>query len=382
MVDNIIIFGGYALTFNEFKIIFDEWYQLRKEELLKELEINILAPLEKMINVSVTIDSDGNRNATVLSSHGTAQKMKGAYDARKIMMAWENLSQKFFGNGQVSLIAAAKFGNEEYSWTNMIPESRVVQPGGIAVRKRKFQNLLSEEEQRMSSVYAAIDVQDYLNNHYKDLLKTLGDYCLNKSEALAMHQLLETKKSNLNNVNFHFTGSTYDKIIFNSQNNAEGKRLDAFMNHVGKYNKILFSLMTMKRVTGKSLENITLDEHSFNDIFPRVDEVQPWLLYSLNSSSWLSGGDIIVVDDTGMVIYNIQLKSTGKGKTFDLAASRLFTLAEKMRKLLVKNDSEELAKTMFTQLKTATANEFTRTEEFFKEKIYEEVKKNLGLINK
>lgn len=381
MADDIIIFGGYALTFNEFKIIFDEWYQSRRMELLKELETNIIAPLEKMIKVSVTVSSDGSRNATVLSSHGTAQKIKGAYDAGKIMMAWENLSQKFFGNGQVSLIAAAKFGNEEYSWTNMIPESRVVQPGGIAIRKRKFQNLLSEEEQRVSSVYAAMDVQDYLNNHYKDLLKTLGDYCLNKNEALAMHQLLETRKSNLNNVNFHFTGSTYDKIVFNSQNNAEGKRLDAFMNHVGKYNKILFSLMTMKRVTGKSLENIDLDEHSFNSIFPRIDEVQPWLLDSLNSSSWLSGGDIIVVDDTGMVIYNIQLKSTGKGKTFDLASSRLFTLAEKMRQLLEEDDPEQLAKTMFTQLKTSTANEFTRTEEFFKEKIYEEVKKNLNLKN-
>jgi hypothetical protein len=136
-------------------------------------------------------------------------------------------------------------------------------------------------------------------------LKTLGGYTLSLNEAKAMHELLEARRSVLNNVNFHFTGSTYDRIVFSSQRNAEGKRVDAFMNHVGKYNRQLFGLMSVGRVAGDSLKNIMLDDHSFKDIFANTEEVQPWLVDSLNTASWLSGGDIIVVDNQGAVIYNI-----------------------------------------------------------------------------
>ena len=48
------------------------------------------------------------------------------------------------------------------------------------------------------------DIQDFLNNHYSDLLKTLGGYTLSLNEAKAMHELLEARRSALNNANFHF----------------------------------------------------------------------------------------------------------------------------------------------------------------------------------
>lgn len=138
--------------------------------------------------------------------------------------------------------------------------------------------------------------------------------------------------------------------------------------------------MGVNRTTANELENLNLDDHNgFGTIFTNTDEVQPWLVDSLNNASWLSGGDVIVVNDKGAVIYNIQLKSTGKGKTFDLAASFLLTFAKKMAALIDENDPKQLARLMFDNLKTSTANEFQRTEEFFESEAFKMVQKTLGL---
>jgi hypothetical protein len=100
----------------------------------------------------------------------------------------------------------------------------------------------------VGSIYAAQDVQSFLNIHYDNLLTVLDEYTLNSEEAVAMRKLLATRKSLLNNANFQFAGSTYNKIIFDSQRNAEGKKLDAFMNHVGAYNKELFGAMRAAKI--------------------------------------------------------------------------------------------------------------------------------------
>ena len=367
-----IIFGGYLLSEEEFLSIFEEWYKEKSLQLKIDLQAKIILPLEKMIIVSSRINTKGKSVASV-------RRVKGQYDALKIYLAWEEITRDFFGNGKVNLIAAAKFEGSSYQWTNTVEESSVINASGINIRKKGLDEL-QEQMKDFESIYAAQDVQEFLNSHYNDLLKTLGDYTLSRKEAAAMHGLLEARKSALNNANFHFTGSTYDRIVFSSQRNAEGKRIDAFMNHIGKYNNQLFSAMSVNRTNANSLENIDLDSHGgFNQIFGNTDEVQPWLVDSLNNASWLSGGDVIVVNDNGAVIYNIQLKSTGKGKTFDLAASFLLTFAKKMTMLIDENNPKELARLMFDNLKTTTANDFVRTENFYESEAYKMIEQKLGL---
>lgn len=367
-----IIFGGYILDEREFLSIFTDWYKDKHLQLKQDLQVKIVNRIEEMVKISERTNSKGK---TVSS----ARRVKGKYDARQIYLAWETITKEYFGNDSISLIAAAKFDNESFTWTNNIKESEVINASGINIRKQGL-NTLQEQMKDFESVYAAQDVQDFLNNHFSDLLKTLGGYTLNKQEAIAMHILLETRKSALNNADFHFTGSTYDKIVYNSQRNAEGKKLDAFMNHVGKYNSALFSAMAVNRLNAASLSNLPLDDHNgFNSIFANTNEVQPWLVDSLNSASWLSGGDIIVVNDKGAVIYNIQLKSTGKGKTFDVAASFLLSFTKQMIQLIDEDNPEELAKLMYNKLKTSTANEFKRTEDFLESAAYDMVLKNLKL---
>ena len=146
---------------------------------------------------------------------------------------------------------------------------------GINVKKKGLKQL--EASQKMvGNVFAAANIQDFLSGHFLDLKKTLSTYLLNSNEASLMHQFLATRKSNLNKANFHFTNSSYDQIVFNRQKNAEGKRLDAFMNHVGKYNSQLFNVMKTPRVDANKLENLQLKNHKdFYNIFQNTQEVQP-----------------------------------------------------------------------------------------------------------
>ena len=188
------------------------------------------------------------------------------------------------------------------------------------------------------------------------------------------------RKSKLNRPGF--TGSTYNKIIFGGQSNAAGKQLDAYMNHIGNYHQQVFGLMTKGMVDAQSIASINTNmTEDFSSMFAtKRDETQNWLLDSLNTASWLTGGDIVVVNDTGAVIYNIQLKTTGKGKTFEVATTALAKFAKDMLNLIDQDSSpDELAALMFRQLKTTSANEIDNTEKFFEDKAYEFVEENLGL---
>lgn len=372
MADNRgVIFGDYFLNYELFEPIFVEWYSQKRDDFKNALETEVIAPIEQMIVIE---------NNKVVSKHGAAVR-KADYDAAKIYNAWERLSQEYFGNSPVTLLIGAKFNSSKYQWTNTINESDVINQKGIAVRKKALENL-KDAADNIKSIYAAADVQDIINRHIDNMMQQLNGYELSTPEALAMHQLLEARRSALNNASFHFTGATYNQIIFGSQQNAEGKQLDAFMNHMGNYHAEIFNLLSSKMVSGTDLMNSTVQdiEDDFPGIFSNTDEVQPWLLDSLNSASWLTGGDIIVLNSKGSVIYNIQLKTTKRGKTFEVATSSLYKFAIEMRNLMDEDATpEELAKLMFERLATTAANQGPAIEKFYTEEVYKDIEKNLNM---
>lgn len=372
MADNRgVIFGDYFLNYELFEPIFVEWYSQKRDDFKNALETEVIAPIEQMTVIE---------NNKVVSKHGAAVR-KADYDAAKIYNAWERLSQEYFGNSPVTLLIGAKFNSSKYQWTNTINESDVINQKGIAVRKKTLENL-KDAADNIKSIYAAADVQDIINRHIDNMMQQLNGYELSTPEALAMHQLLEARRSALNNASFHFTGATYNQIIFGLQQNAEGKQLDAFMNHMGNYHAEIFNLLSSKMVSGTDLMNSTVQdiEDDFPGIFSNTDEVQPWLLDSLNSASWLTGGDIIVLNSKGSVIYNIQLKTTKRGKTFEVATSSLYKFAIKMRNLMDEDATpEELAKLMFERLATTAANQGPAIEKFYTEEVYKDIEKNLNM---
>lgn len=368
-----VVFGNFLLPKELFIPIFEEWYKQRKENFKQSLQVEIIDVIEKMIKTGTRIDSKGKLKSTTI-------KIKDQYNAKKIYETWDKITQDYFGNGSVTLIAATKFEGSNFKWTANLDEKMLVNEKGINIRRAGLKEL-EENNKDIQTIFLAAEIQDLINNHFDNLVKALDTYNLTKEDARDLHILLAERKSKLNRPGF--TNSTYNKIIFGGQKNATGKQLDAYMNHMGNYHNELFDLMSQHTMANaNSLANIT---HSFHDDFYSIfenkrQETQTWLLDSLNSASWLTGGDIIVVGENGSIIYNIQLKTTGRGKTFEVASTSLLAFAKKMLQLINEDASpKELAELMFQQLKTSSANEIDMTEKFLEQKGYELVEQNLKL---
>lgn len=368
-----IVFGGYLLSKEQFVPIFSKWYENRKNDFKKELQENIIDNIEEMIIQTTRISkSTGLEKATT-------KKVKDKYNAKMIYMAWEDLTKNYFGNGSVSILAGAKFGNDSYQWTKIIEEKNVVNENGIYIQKKGLVEL-EKQLQNMDTIFAASELQDMINYHFDNLVHALNTYNLSRDDAEALHILLKYRKSKLERPGF--TGSTYNKIIFGGQSNAAGKQLDAYMNHIGDEHPQVFGLLSSGSVTPVAIKSLNekMNENFIKKFENEREKTQTWLLDSLNTASWLTGGDVIVVDDKGAVLYNIQLKTTNKGKTFEVAMTSLLKFAKAMVKLIEEDASpNELANVMYDNLKTSSANEISNTNAFFEKKVYQFVEKNLKL---
>lgn len=157
------------------------------------------------------------------------------------------------------------------------------------------------------------------------------------------------------------------------------------MNHVGQYHSELFNLLKGGHVSGEQLSTVHLKyfDDDFKDYFANSPaQAQKWLLDSLNTTSWLTGGDIVVTDNKGKVIYNIQLKTTAAkyGKTFGVATSALVSFIQELINLIDQDSNvNTIAEYMFDKLKTEAANGLTTQETKLSDVILNEIYENLRI---
>ena len=362
-----IIFGGYLLSKEDFIPLFKEWYEQKGNMLLSELET-----LRNHINGMIRKDTGSKK------VYRTAE-----YNAQFIYQEWERIQKDYFGNDAITLIAITKFDDQQLSWSQNVKESEFMTPSGINITAAQFQRVIQNTVDAASTLSAAEEIQQFFRLHYAQMCTQLSEYNINVKEAYELHKRIPKNSALYSNRHDHFTGRTYDDIIYSNMKNAEGKRLDAFMNHVAQYNKQLFGLMSSRVANKNSLAKIKdLDTHGgFKNIFNNTNIVQPWLLASLNTTSWLTGGDVVVIDNTGAVIYNIQIKSTASGKNFELSLLRLESLISRLIQSTKSNTfkPEQLANIMYNSLKTTSSNQVQETEKFIESAAYELVRKNLQL---
>lgn len=369
-----IIFGDYLLNKSDFIPLFEQFYEEKGQDFIQNLRL-LKEKIDRMIKQKPTL-SLSNSNMKKLINYRTAE-----YNAKLVYEEWERIQKDYFGNSAVTLIAITSFDGEQMTWSKNIKESELMTPGGINVTAAQFENIFKTA----SAAAAAEEIQQFLRIHYQQMCTQLASYTLKTAEAAALHEIIPKRSALYTNRFEHFTGRTYGDIIFSTQRNAEGKQLDAFMNHIGQYNRELFSLMTAGVANKNTLEKVkNFDTHNqFKQIFQNPSIVQPWLLASLNSASWLTGGDVVVIDDTGKVIYNIQIKSTISGKNFELALNSLSLLIDRIIKKTEADSFKpnQLAEIIYNSLKTSSTNEIMDTEKFIESKAYDIVIKNLKLSN-
>ena len=387
-----IIFGQHFLDKEQFMEIMKPWYEQKFEDFKQALQIEIIQPLESMWSLTRLKSKNKNGNYYKFIKH------KEGYDTKKIYDAWMRINQNYFGNDEVQLIAVINMNNKEESmWTTSIKE------GDMITEKSKTlsisANKLNQMQEKIGNILLCQDIESIMQDHYANLLKTLDEYHMSKREARYLHILLGARKSNLikekrveGEKEFfvklnaeHFTNKTYNQTLFRKA--QEGKKLDAFMNHMANAHTQIYGLMSNSQISIRSAENMLNSiktsinkEGGFEKVFKNKPvSTQRWLYDSLNTTSWLTGGDVVVVNDEGKVIYNIQIKGSIKNSAnWELSSKELLNFAQSIIREV--DSPEKLAEIMFEKLKTQTSNKFKVIEEHMTEKIYKDTKEKLKLI--
>lgn len=361
-----VIFGGYFLNEEEFKIIFKEWLNIYFDDFLKELT----GP-----NGIITI----NGNLKKISK-------------KEIFERWERIEIKYFKNPKVQLIAAVKLQGEDsnvYTWTRTIDESEALRKGSLSLNTERVKKALLNA----SDLEAALILNQLMNNHFQRLMSTLSEkptdndiehlskYYMNINNNSFMKLLdrinIKNKKrysgyirkilKNEVNYKWHpFSNKSISQILYGSKIEngiakggmlgVEGKIHDSYMNHIGaKHNEILSYFKDISKYDSQQIENYFNSHKGF-----RAEEGEnfiPRLTEGLNNTSWIAGGDIVVYNKNRQVIHNIQLKTTKYiTQSYHIATSDLKESLNNFISFKENKNVDKIADLMFKALKNDASN--------------------------
>lgn len=289
-------------------------------------------------------------------------------NANLIFNQWNEIQKKYFFPTTILgvSIEMPDESNKTYTFSTSVAESETL--GGNDIVFKKIMAIKMSEE-----------AQDILNKHYMQMLAEINSSTFSKEEAQYFHiylwyqfqkvtsysKLAKTaiqKTRNDRAINSaktrykeHYTNQPYNKIYGALPGfSKEGKQLDAFMNHMGAHHANLFNnSSTIASSVLPSLLNLSKSvgtEEGSHFFY--------LLLESLNTTPWYAGGDIVVVDETGQVIYNIQLKSSARSNArFKIRTNQLYRQLLQIQNAYLSTNLEKAANIIYDALKIETAND-------------------------
>lgn len=350
-----IIFAGFLLSKNEFIEIYKQYASTIMVDLNRELE----ALLTNYNNLT----------------------------ANAIYTQWDIIQKKYFapitimGVSLPSADILAGGGEEKYEFSAISPEIGVL--GGNNLIFNKIMQFKQLDE-----------VQNILNLHYNGLVNSINSNTMNKEEAKKLHiylyyQMAKQKiyatqyksknstksyKRSIQRYKEDYTGQPYSKI-YGAIKGAQlsGKQLDAFFNHMGGHHPDIFD------ASGQMSVSVVSKAFSLNKTVYAEEgaHFMDLLLESLNTTPWYTGGDIVVIDETGAVIYNIQLKSsTNRNARFNIATKQLKKQILTITQAFQSQNIIQAAEAIYEALKTNSANEIQTKDEQYFQRIQENIAKH------
>lgn len=335
MAENIgAMIGGYFLPEKEFKEVASLLLKQKKSFFIMELE-NALAFCH----------------------------MEDPYNVYK---SWNNFQTEFLKNEKTEMLAIINFYNDidgiNQQWVYMEDEENAIKKDGIID--------ISSADAQVKSIYTS----DALFEHLAGMRASIQG-SMNKDESIYLWDLFgkKNKKSNKNNkgnsqileqlnIAKHEGIYTYKDIFWGKATEFKyrGQVSDAFVNHLGGpaghwhlIKGFLTGQINALQLIQLKSNNVREEEMTKGGNLAFID----LLLDSLNTTGWQTGGDLIVTDNTGKVISNIQVKTSIKeGKRIGrISYSKLEKNIEKMIKTITNNDNEFI-EMFFENLKTSSAS--------------------------
>lgn len=351
-----IVFGGYFLYKEEFKKIFQEFW----DSDLKNVFIDKIQSIIKNYVIEV--------NGNILE----AKNPKALYNT------WEQINTEVFGNAPVSLLGILKWG-KEYHYTFVKEESDLI--NRYTSQKIQVNRKLMEKYRKTLNAIYQSKIEMALETHFEDMQKSIDKVKLTKVEGHNVHLTLGKYYKNTEwYKRVQDTQMTNKSLfdIFYSKNKvaAQGQMYDAFINHISRkhveYLRALNNLDDPVELPSLN-KSVYSEEGRWNFIQLVID--------SLNSTAWYRGGDAIAADSrTRQVLFNIQVKSGMKGRSWDIASVQFLTFINNLNSILNKT-GEEIAVFLYENLKItmATSVDSKKIDEDLEKEILDNVRKNLKL---
>lgn len=328
------IIGGYLLPHDEFVSLM--------EQLLIERKSDIYFYINKVLG------------------HIYAKEIRDAY------FEWEKFQMEILKNPKVELLAMLNYRNTGIN-TELVftDEAQILtEKGSLSMRR------LAQIEETLKNIYK----YETIAKHLEQMINSIRDYTLtnrpkNDSEwtyifDLPKGEFSEVKKR-LSDIRWGNVNKkpSYLWIVYGSTStaknvNARGKMADAFLNHMGKMHKSLFSASSNFPTTLSDFKDLPDNVRNEENTALKFGFLK-LLLESLNTTPWFTGGDLITVDRTGKVDLNIQLK-TSKGNSGYVGSISYKNLATWLDEII--NDftlisNKDIAEKFYNNLKTSTVSE-------------------------
>ena len=245
--------------------------------------------------------------------------------------AWERLQTELFANPKTQLLAILNFFNKDQSQQWVIAnEEYTIQPDGL-INMQKIGDTIKHEY-----------YSDILSQHLSQMFKTVTT---KEISASALSYLCQR---------YHFrpqltkgAKKTYANVFWSKSEQGfkmRGQVAEAFLTHLAKIH--MSELSSEQLATDFSKQSILQKEkpRGFVDI----------LYASKNNDAWFTGGDLIVTNNKGEVIANIQLK-TSLGSGSAIGRIKTATLEKEINLLLQQINSPQIMAEHFYQMLETSA---------------------------
>ena len=248
----------------------------------------------------------------------------------------EDFETKVLNNPATALMVITNLSSEEgeYRWDYVSKERSVINKNGILSASRTFKKSLNSL------------MNSQLNKHLFDFIKTVENTSLSKSELNNFFNKYNFSGDSKERIGKYASSSGYNlkKIIYGDSPTYRGNIADAFLNHLGNLHKGF--LKNGELNINESFNRSVKEEEGENFIQLLID--------STNNTPWWSGGDLIVLDDQGKVLMNIQLKTGLSSGNYNaqISSERLLSQLSKLDEYL-KIDTDEWAEYFYKMFETS-----------------------------
>lgn len=315
-------------------------------------------------------DIEGTVSSLLLLLNRFDKKTVTKEMATEFKEKWEQFQIEVLGNQQpLELLVAYRdndFNRNNIQFSTIIDQKEVEETVNTKHGYKYGINSGNELITESFKIIQARGVEKFLQKHLGDLMNQLYYDKISRSNAEKLHDyhsyLLPEKYSTpIRSKRQHITGLKWYQLFYQNMGfqQWQGNAYEAYFNHMAKHEPAIFDYLSKKGT--KDINALNFQKQKKRVFVEEGGETYnlgnfPKLMFGQqNSIAWYAGGDIVIINNKGEVVYNIQLKTTtSASKT--VFEEKVVSLQKFLKNFVNAETVDEKAKLLFNNFKNTVAN--------------------------